>query len=97
MLKASEIWGIARRPSVKYSILTLLIAGFFSGIIFWGGFNTAMEATNTKLDVITNKIVVAETRVQTGASLFGLVWKNIPSLSIGGLGAWLAHHFWPGK
>jgi len=47
MLKVKEIWGIARRPSVKYSILTLLIAGFFSGIIFWGGFNTAMEATNS--------------------------------------------------
>ena len=35
-----------RRPSVKYSLLTLLLVGFFSGIIFWGGFNTAMEATN---------------------------------------------------
>jgi len=23
------------------------VVGFFSGIIFWGGFNTAMEATNT--------------------------------------------------
>jgi cytochrome c-type protein NapC len=36
-----------RRPSVKYSLLTLLVVGFFSGIVFWGGFNTAMEATNT--------------------------------------------------
>ena len=36
-----------RRPSMKYSLLTLLVVGFFSGIIFWGGFNTAMEATNT--------------------------------------------------
>jgi cytochrome c-type protein NapC len=36
-----------RRPSVKYSLLTLLAVGFFSGIVFWGGFNTAMEATNT--------------------------------------------------
>lgn len=35
-----------RRPSVKYSLLTLLVVGFFAGIIFWGGFNTAMEATN---------------------------------------------------
>ena len=40
-------WGALRRPSVKYSLLTLLVAGFFSGILFWGGFNTAMEATNT--------------------------------------------------
>ena len=36
-----------RRPSAKYSLLTLLVVGFFSGIFFWGGFNTGMEATNT--------------------------------------------------
>ena len=43
----SRCWGILRRPSAKYSLLTLLVVGFFSGIVFWGGFNTAMEATNT--------------------------------------------------
>ena len=37
-----------RRPSIKYSLLTLLVAGFFGGIIFWGGFHTALEATNTE-------------------------------------------------
>ncbi|MBT0962243.1 NapC/NirT family cytochrome c [Denitromonas iodatirespirans] len=36
-----------RRPSAKYSLLTLLAVGFVSGILFWGGFNTGMEATNT--------------------------------------------------
>lgn len=36
-----------RRPSAKYSALTLLVAGFFVGIVFWGGFNTGLEATNT--------------------------------------------------
>lgn len=41
-------WTIFKSPSTKYSIGTLLIAGFVSGIIFWGGFNTAMEATNTE-------------------------------------------------
>ena len=40
-------WDGLKRPSAKYSLLTLLTVGFFSGIIFWGGFNTAMEATNT--------------------------------------------------
>ena len=40
-------WASLRRPSAKYSLLTLLVVGFVSGIIFWGGFNTAMEATNT--------------------------------------------------
>ena len=35
------------RPSTKWSLLTLLVVGFVSGILFWGGFNTGMEATNT--------------------------------------------------
>ena len=43
----SRCWSVLRRPSAKYSLLTLLVVGFFSGIVFWGGFNTAMEATNT--------------------------------------------------
>ena len=41
-----RFWNVLKRPSAKYSLLTLLVVGFFSGIIFWGGFNTAMEATN---------------------------------------------------
>jgi len=39
-------WASLRRLSAKYSLLGLLTAGFLGGIIFWGGFNTAMEATN---------------------------------------------------
>lgn len=37
-----------RRPSVHYSLASLLLIGFVSGIIFWGGFNTALEVTNTE-------------------------------------------------
>ena len=37
-----------RRPSIKYSLVTLLVAGFFGGILFWGGFHTVVEATNTE-------------------------------------------------
>ena len=36
-----------RAPSAKYSLLTLLAAGFIGGIVFWGGFNTGLEATNS--------------------------------------------------
>jgi len=36
-----------RSPS-SATLGSLLIAGFVSGVIFWGGFNTAMEATNTE-------------------------------------------------
>jgi cytochrome c-type protein NapC len=40
-------WAALRKPSAKYSILALLVVGFFSGNMFWGAFNTGMEATNT--------------------------------------------------
>ena len=43
----SSLWATLRRPSVSWSILTLTVGGFIAGIVFWGGFNTAMEATNT--------------------------------------------------
>lgn len=41
-----RMWAILKRPSAKYSLLSLLVVGFFSGIILWGGFNTGLEATN---------------------------------------------------
>lgn len=40
-------WQLLSRPSARWSLATLLGAGFIGGIVFWGGFNTAMEATNT--------------------------------------------------
>ncbi len=43
----SGFMAMLQRPSAKYSVLVLLVTGFFSGIFFWGGFNTGMEATNT--------------------------------------------------
>jgi cytochrome c-type protein NapC len=41
-------WAAIRRPSVHYSLGFLTLGGFLMGIAFWGGFNTAMEATNTE-------------------------------------------------
>jgi len=43
-----RMWRGLRTPSVRFSLGTLLIGGFIAGIIFWGGFNTAMEATNNE-------------------------------------------------
>lgn len=37
-----------RKPSATISLGVLLIGGFVAGIIFWGGFNWSMEATNTE-------------------------------------------------
>lgn len=45
--KIAGLWAALRKPSAKYSLVGLLSIGFISGIFFWGGFNTAMEATNT--------------------------------------------------
>lgn len=45
--KIAALWATLKKPSAKYSLMALLTVGFFSGVFFWGGFNTAMEATNT--------------------------------------------------
>ena len=38
--------GVMSRPSMYYSLGFLTLGGFIAGIVFWGGFNTAMEMTN---------------------------------------------------
>ena len=43
----SAIWTVLRRPSARFSLLSVVVVGFLSGIVFWGGFNTGMEATNS--------------------------------------------------
>ena len=46
--KSSRLWRALRSSSARYSLLTLLGGGFIAGVLFWGGFNTALEATNTE-------------------------------------------------
>jgi cytochrome c-type protein NapC len=41
-------WRTLTRPAVHYSLGFLTIGGFLGGVLFWGGFNTAMELTNTE-------------------------------------------------
>ncbi len=40
-------WRFFWRPSAKYAWGGIFIAGGLAGVIFWGGFNTFMEYTNT--------------------------------------------------
>ena len=47
MNKIKQLIEKLKNPSAA-SLGSLLIGGFVAGIIFWGGFNTAMEATNTE-------------------------------------------------
>lgn len=41
-------WRIISTPSKFFSLGFLSLGGFVMGIIFWGGFNTAMEFTNSE-------------------------------------------------
>lgn len=41
-------WKVLGRPSTFYSLGFLTVGGFLAGVLFWGGFNTALEATNTE-------------------------------------------------
>ena len=42
-----RLWTTFKSPS-KAALWVILLMGFFGGVIFWGGFNTAMEASNTE-------------------------------------------------
>lgn len=45
---ALKLWRTLTRPAVHISLGVLTLGGFLAGVIFWGGFNTALEATNTE-------------------------------------------------
>ncbi len=45
--RISRFIAFIRKPSAKYSILAISSVAFFAGIIFWGGFNTGLEMTNS--------------------------------------------------
>ena len=41
-------WRTALRPAACLGLGFLTVGGFVMGVLFWGGFNTALEATNTE-------------------------------------------------
>lgn len=43
-----RLWRTLRSPSRYFSLGSLVVAGFVAGIVFWGGFNTTLELTNTE-------------------------------------------------
>jgi cytochrome c-type protein NapC len=46
--RAAAWWRVVSTPSRFYSLGFLTVGGFIAGIVFWGGFNTAMEMTNNE-------------------------------------------------
>lgn len=43
----TRLWGMVRRPSTNYSVLTIASVFFVVGILFWGGFHTVLDQANT--------------------------------------------------
>jgi len=43
-----RLWRWFWRPSSRYSLGALLVVGIAAGVVGWGGFNWAMELTNTE-------------------------------------------------
>ncbi|MCD9493951.1 pentaheme c-type cytochrome TorC [Photobacterium carnosum] len=43
-----KLWLTFWRPATKISLGVLTLGGFVAGVVFWGGFNTALEVTNTE-------------------------------------------------
>ncbi|MGQ9371107.1 NapC/NirT family cytochrome c [Azospirillum sp. ST 5-10] len=43
-----RFWHTISRPARHLSLGFLTLGGFLAGVMFWGGFNTALEATNTE-------------------------------------------------
>jgi cytochrome c-type protein NapC len=41
-------WTILSAPSLHFSLGFLTLGGFIAGVIFWGAFNTVLEATNSE-------------------------------------------------
>ena len=45
---ACKYWVTVSTPSKFFSLGFLTLGGFVAGILFWGGFHTALEVTNTE-------------------------------------------------
>jgi cytochrome c-type protein NapC len=44
----ARTWAFISRPSKRFALGTLVVAGAILGVLFWGGFNWAMELANTE-------------------------------------------------
>ncbi|GAA6178750.1 cytochrome c-type protein NapC [Shimia sp. NS0008-38b] len=43
-----RVWRTVKTPTASWSLGVLVVGGFASGILFWGGFHWALELTNTE-------------------------------------------------
>jgi cytochrome c-type protein NapC len=43
-----RIWAFISRPNARFSLGALVVLGGILGVLFWGGFNWALELTNNE-------------------------------------------------
>ena len=67
-----RLWAVLRQPSSKYSLLALLVVGAIGGVVFWGTFNTVLEATNTMPFCTSSPTMSANRARAVSASLSSL-------------------------
>ncbi len=44
----ARLWRVVSHPTARYSVGTLVVAGFIAGIAFWGSYNWAMALSNSE-------------------------------------------------
>ena len=49
----AQWWRTLSSPSRYFGLGFLTVGGFIAGVVFWGAFNTALEATNTEVFCIS--------------------------------------------
>lgn len=44
----NKFWQLLKRPAVSMSLGLVVVLSFIAGVVFWGGFNKALDATDTE-------------------------------------------------
>ena len=80
-----QIWNWLRQPSARWSAGGLMLAGCVAGVLAWGGFNTAMELTNTtafcvschEMDQLVHQEYKKSAHFSNASGVRGLLFESI--------------------
>ena len=69
--RALPVVRIALSPASTLSLAFLTLGGFLMGVVFWGAFNTALEATNrTDFSLMKDVVIREAVRMQLRGEFF---------------------------